>query len=129
LYGKYASEIWRSVGFFYVAVKPHILFVCGRNKRRSPTAVNVYRNDQRFTVYSAGISGTSGHQINQKDIHWADVIFVFEDEYGKWIKRKFNESHPKIINLSIPDEFEYMDSELIELIKTTTENYLDNLFN
>src|SRR5512139_3631699 len=36
--------------------RPHILFVCGRNKWRSPTAERLYRNDNRIEVRSAGVS-------------------------------------------------------------------------
>jgi len=39
--------------------RPRILFVCGRNKWRSPTAATVYRDDQRVEVRSAGISAKS----------------------------------------------------------------------
>ena len=34
--------------------KPHVLFVCGRNQWRSPTAARIYANDQRIEVRSAG---------------------------------------------------------------------------
>lgn len=108
-----------------VAGKLKILFVCGRNKHRSPTAVAMYKNDQRFTVASAGISEKSNHQINTKDVEWANLIVVFENKYKQYILNKFvGQNLPKIVCLDIPDEFEYMDVDLVELIDGILEYQL-----
>lgn len=48
-----------------------------------------------------------------------------EPEHKKRIKEQFrNENIPKVVNLDIPDEYEFMNKDLIELIKSGTENYL-----
>ncbi len=105
--------------------KPHILFVCGRNKWRSPTAERIYQNDKRVEVRSAGMSGKSKHPISNDDIAWADLIFVMESGYKSRILGLFhNYSLPKIENLDIPDEYEYMDEELIEVIEKRVEFYI-----
>jgi hypothetical protein len=61
--------------------KPHILFVCGKNQLRSPTAERTYRNDKRIEVRSAGMSGKSKHPISNDDIEWATLILVMESGY------------------------------------------------
>jgi len=35
--------------------KRNVLFVCTANQQRRPTAEELYRNDRRFTVRSAGL--------------------------------------------------------------------------
>lgn len=108
--------------------KPHILFVCGKNKWRSPTAERIYKNDQRIEVRSAGMSGKSRHPISSDDVGWADLILVMENGYKSRILGLFRDlSLPRIENLDIPDEYEYMDEELIELIETKVEFYIEEL--
>lgn len=108
--------------------KPQILFVCGKNKWRSPTAERIYKNDQRIEVRSAGMSGKSRHPISQDDVGWADLILVMENGYKSRILSLFRDlSLPRIENLDIPDEYEYMDEELIELIETKVEFYIEEL--
>lgn len=109
-------------------MKPNILFVCGRNKWRSPTAEKIYKNDQRRNVRSAGISEKSNHQVNGNDIFWADLIVVFEHKYKSWIIEKFRDLHLlRIKNMDIPDEYEYMNPELVEMIKDRVEDYIKYL--
>lgn len=108
--------------------KLHILFVCGKNKWRSPTAERIYKNDNRIEVRSAGMSGKSKHPISNNDIEWADLILVMESGYKSRILGLFrNLSLPKIENLDIPDEYEYMDEELIGLIEKKAEFYIQRL--
>jgi predicted protein tyrosine phosphatase len=110
--------------------KPKILFVCGRNKWRSPTAENVYKNDSRVNVRSAGMSNKSSHQITGSDIDWADLVLVMERKYKTRILSEFRGyKFPPIESLEIPDEYRYMDDELIGLIKTGTEHHINILTN
>jgi predicted protein tyrosine phosphatase len=110
--------------------KPHILFVCGRNRWRSPTAQRLYANDSRVIARSAGVSGSSTHQISAADIEWADLILVMEDEYASWIRRNFRALRlPPVKSLGIADEYEFMDAELVELIQNGVEPYIDQIVN
>lgn len=104
----------------------NILFICSRNQWRSPTAEKIYSKDNRVNVRSAGTSPKSRKTVNYKDIEWADMIFVMEYKHKDKLKLKFNSqlSHTKIIVLDIPDEYQYMDSTLIELLKISVEKYL-----
>jgi predicted protein tyrosine phosphatase len=108
--------------------KPHILFVCGKNKWRSPTAERFYKADRRIEVRSAGVSAKSKHTISTDDIEWADLILVMESKYRSRILGLYRDlSLPKIENLDIPDEYEFMDAELIELIEKRAEYTIENL--
>ena len=107
--------------------KPRILFVCGRNQWRSPTAERVYRDDPRVEVRSAGVSAKSRRRVSAEDLSWADLVVVMEKRYKSRIVETFRE-HPPIVSLDIPDEFEYMDEELIRLIREGVEFYLGQEF-
>jgi len=110
--------------------KFHILFVCGRNQWRSPTAERVYRDDPRVQVRSAGVSVKSNHQVSAKDLAWADLVFVMERRHKSRILGAFggHPNFPPIVSLDIPDEYEFMDKELIELIREGVESHLSNKF-
>jgi len=109
-------------------MKPHLLFVCGRNQWRSPTAERIYRADPRVEVRSAGVSAKSRHQISSADIDWADLILVMQAEYGAWIRGQFRApALPPIHSLDIPDEHEFMDEELIAAIQSGAEHYIEQL--
>lgn len=96
--------------------KPNILVVCGRNKRRSRTAEYIFKNDSRFHIRSAGLSPQSERKISEKDLRWADLIFVMETEQRSKIKDLFGFKLPAVEVLHIPDEYAFMDEELIELL-------------
>ena len=109
--------------------KPHILFVCGRNQWRSPTAARVYRDDERIEVRSAGLSPKSRRQVTAQDIKWADLILVMEQRHKTRILETFRELDlPSIASLDIPDEYEFMDAELVQLIHQGTESHLKDRF-
>lgn len=102
-----------------------ILFVCGRNQRRSPTAEQLFRDDPRMAVRSAGVSESSKRRIKENDLHWADLLLVMEPKYAARIRFQFPaESIPPIRSLDIPDDYKFMDAELIELLKTAVEHEL-----
>ena len=101
----------------------NLLFVCSRNKRRSLTAEMIFKKDERFSVKSCGTSPASRIKITEKLINWADVIFVMEKRHKEIIRQQFQGVlQDKIIKvLFIPDDFELMQPELIELLKTKVE--------
>ena len=105
--------------------QPHILFICGRNQWRSPTAARIYANDQRIEVRSAGVSSKSMRKVSKHDIEWADLILVMEQTYKSRLLGTFRDLQlPVIDSLDIPDEYQFMDEELINLIREGTEFYL-----
>lgn len=104
----------------------NILFICSRNSWRSPTAEAIYKNTQYLNVRSAGTEPSAKTKVNKKLIDWADLIFAMEKRHKQRLMEKFPEetSRKKIIVLDIPDEYHYMDEELIESIKTSVSPYL-----
>ncbi len=104
----------------------NILFICSRNQWRSPTAEKVYSKDPRVNVRSAGTSQRAKRTVNTKDITWAELIFVMEHKHKDRLKAQYNKllQHKKVIVLDIPDEYQYMDNELVGLIEASVEGYL-----
>ena len=104
----------------------NILFICSRNQWRSPTAEKVYSKDPRVNVRSAGTSPKARYTVNAKDITWAELIFVMEHKHKDRLKAQYNKllQHKKVIVLNIPDEYQYMDEELVNLIEASVEEYL-----
>lgn len=106
--------------------RPNLLVVCGKNKKRSRTAEFIYKNDDRFHIRSVGLSPKSIRKITEKDVEWADLILVMEREQNKHIKDIYHYLQiPSIEVLNIPDEFEFMDEELIEILNEKIEPIIE----
>jgi len=105
----------------------NILFVCSKNKWRSRTAETIFKNTLNHQVKSAGTDEGARVKITAKHLTWADLVFVMEKKHKKIIEQNF-QSHfdpGKIIVLDIPDEYQYMDEELILSLKTAVVPYLE----
>lgn len=104
----------------------NILFVCSRNKWRSRTAETVFKGRQDCDVKSAGTEPSARIRVSAKLIEWADLIFAMEKKHKQRLIEKFTEllADKQIIVLHIPDEYQYMDSELIEMLKSSVASYL-----
>ena len=109
-------------------MKKNILFVCSKNQWRSPTAQKIYQKDERVNVRSGGTSSKAVHTVNEKDISWAEMIFVMEYKHKDRLKANFSRllQYKKMVVLDIPDDYLYMDEELIEILKSSVEGYLDS---
>jgi predicted protein tyrosine phosphatase len=96
-----------------------VLFLCSKNKLRSPTAEAIFGDIEGWEVYSAGISNDAEVHVSLEDIEWADYIFVMEKSHKKKLSSKFGLKINKqsVISLDIPDNYEYMDKELIKILK------------
>ncbi|WP_442511851.1 low molecular weight protein tyrosine phosphatase family protein [Novipirellula sp. SH528] len=109
--------------------RPNILFVCSKNQWRSPTAEAIYRSDDRISVRSRGTAKAAVQTIRASDVAWADAILVMEDKHRQRILADFpDESKFKSVHvLDIPDDYRFMDDELLELIKSAAEPVIDQL--
>lgn len=105
-----------------------MLFVCGRNLQRSPTAARIYATDPRIEARSAGVSESSRHRLEARDLAWADLVLVMEQKHKARIRETFREmALPPIESLEIPDDYAFLDDELVQLLREGTETYLADL--
>jgi predicted protein tyrosine phosphatase len=104
----------------------NVLFVCSRNKWRSPTAEAIYKNHPGMNVRSAGTEPSARIKLTAKTIVWADIIFAMEKKHKQRMLEKFGSEleNKEIIVLNIPDEYKFMDQELIEDIKAGVNNHI-----
>lgn len=105
----------------------NLLFICSRNQWRSPTAEQVWRRHPGIVARSAGTSPNARHPVSAGDLQWADVIFAMEEKHKSRLLaeyRRIVEGKP-IYVLDIPDEYKYMDPQLVEELRQGVGAILD----
>lgn len=105
----------------------NLLFICSRNRWRSRTAEDLFKCQYGYEVRSAGTAQSARVKVNQKLLRWADVIFVMEREHKKRLQQKFPSDilSKEVIVLGIPDEYQYMDKKLVELLNDSVLTLLE----
>lgn len=91
---------------------------------RSATAHAIYENDERFDVKSAGTDTTANTVLSNDLLNWADSIVVMEKHHRNHIRKHYLHIYKtkKIVCLYIPDDYDYMQTELIEILKNKVED-------
>lgn len=106
----------------------NVLFVCSKNQWRSPTAEAIYRDDPRISVRSCGTASAAVRPIREGDLAWADMVLVMEQKHRSRVladypgPTKFLPIHV----LDIPDEYGYMDTALIQLIRSAADPLIES---
>jgi predicted protein tyrosine phosphatase len=92
---------------------------------RSATAETVYAAEG-YTARSAGTEETATVPLSNEIILWADLIFVMEEKHKVIIETYFSEVayNKNIIVLGIPDNYYYMEQELLDLLKERVAPHL-----
>ncbi len=100
-----------------------VLFICSMNKWRSPTGEEIFRKDTGLSVRSAGTVRGAKRTISAADIRWADIILVMEEKHKSRLQARFRDEvrYKTLHVLDIPDEYRYMDPDLVELLRTKAE--------
>src|SRR3569832_1261554 len=96
----------------------HVLFVCGRNRSRSPTAEAVFGDHPDIEVASAGTSPDADTPMSTELIEWADIIFVMEKSHRQKLSARFRSllRNSRVVCLDIPDKYAFMDPELVRIL-------------
>lgn len=96
-----------------------ILFVCSRNRLRSPTAEQVFADWPGVEVASAGTDQDADVPLSAELVVWAELIFVMEPMHRDKLRQRFRAqlSKQRIVCLNIPDDYAYMQPELVALLK------------
>ncbi|MCF8464654.1 MAG: protein tyrosine phosphatase [Flavobacteriales bacterium] len=103
----------------------NILSVCTENKDRSRTAETMFGQSEEHVVRSAGTSSTARIQVTESMLLWADVVFCMENKHKEILKKRFQTATRdiQITVLHIEDEYNCMQSELIEELEEATSQY------
>ena len=107
--------------------KIKLLFVCSRNQWRSPTAEALFKNHPRYDARSAGTAERARIKVTACHLGWADLIFCMERKHADRLREQFPEdlAGKPLVTLRIPDDFTFMDPELVELLKAELAAHLD----
>ena len=103
-----------------------LLFVCSQNRLRSPTAEAVFAAYPGVEAMSAGTNHDATTPISTDLIEWADVVIVMEKAHRNKLTSKFKSAfkNKKLVVLDIPDDYEYMDPELVQILKAKVPRYV-----
>lgn len=106
-----------------MAKRINVLFVCSKNQWRSPTAEAVYRDDPRVSVRSRGTATSAKQTIRTADLAWANLVLVMEDKHRHRLFADFpgETRFLPIEVLRIPDDYQFVDPELMELIRSSAD--------
>ena len=109
-----------------IPLRKHILFVCSQNKLRSPTAEQLYSVTPGLDVASAGLNHGAVVPVCPELLEWADRVFVMEAVHRERLARKFREHMRDIsvVCLEIPDDFEFMEPRLLQILEQKLTPYL-----
>ena len=104
-----------------------ILFVCSRNRIRSLTAETILDGVAGHQVRSVGTEPGARIRVTAGHLGWADLIFVMEKRHASRLHEKFRDAlaGKRVVCLHIPDEFEYMDDDLIDRLRGGVAPHVD----
>jgi predicted protein tyrosine phosphatase len=103
-----------------------VLFVCSQNRLRSPTAEQVFASWPGIEVASAGLDASAANPVTPELLGWANLVFVMEKSHRSKLSKKFRPhlKDQRVICLNIPDEYDYMDPQLVKLLQATVPRHL-----
>lgn len=96
-----------------------ILFVCSRNRLRSPTAEAVFASSPGVEVRSAGTAPDAEERISLDLVEWADLIVAMEAQHRRQLVKAFGSQlrDTQIAVLGIPDVYAFMAPTLVDLLR------------
>ncbi|UOQ64566.1 low molecular weight protein tyrosine phosphatase family protein [Hymenobacter volaticus] len=106
-----------------------LLFICSQNRWRSLTAERLFDGHSHYAARSAGTEPGARVRVTAGHVGWADVVFVMERKHADILQAKFKEelAGKPIINLRIPDKFQFLDAVLQDLLRERLTEHLKEL--
>lgn len=110
----------------HIVSNRNVLFLCGKNRWRSPTADHVFAAHPGVQVMSAGLSHDAEVPVSADFIEWADLIVVMEKRHRTKLSTTFQQQlqGKKVVCLDIPDRFAFMDPALVQLLEAKVSPFL-----
>lgn len=103
-----------------------VLFICGKNKWRSPTAEQVFSEHPNIECTSAGLSHDAEVPVSAELVEWAELIFVMEKQHKSKLSVQFKPQllGKRIVCLNIPDNYKFMEPALVKLLESKVTPFL-----
>jgi len=104
----------------------HVLFLCSRNRLRSPTAEQVFADWPGIQTASAGLAPDADTPLTPELLAWADTVFVMERAHRTRLSTRFGNRlrDKRVICLDIPDDYDFMAPALVELLQAKVPRHL-----
>lgn len=104
----------------------HLPFICSQNRLRSPTAEQVFGDRPGLETASAGTNRGADNPLSAELVEWADIVFVMEKQHQRKLSDNFRAQlrDKRVICLGIPDDYEFMQPELVDLLEAKVARYL-----
>ena len=115
------------LAFPFLFVKTKLLFVCSQNQWRSPTAEVLFKEHPLYEARSAGTENGARVKLTAGHVGWADQIFCMEKKHAARVSERFAAAlgDKPLIVLRIPDDYEFMDPALIDLLRTELSGHIE----
>lgn len=96
-----------------------VLFLCSRNRLRSPTAEQVFGTWPNLEVDSAGLADDAETVLTAEQLGWAELIVVMEASHRRRLQARHRArlKGKRVICLDIPDRYAFMQPELVALLQ------------
>ena len=107
----------------------NVLFICSQNRLRSPTAEQVFSDWPGIETSSAGLNHDAENPLTPGLLQWADLVFVMERAHRSKLSARFKPflGNARVICLQIPDEYGFMDPDLIHVLKDRVPPHLPSI--
>ncbi|MCB2408622.1 low molecular weight protein tyrosine phosphatase family protein [Hymenobacter lucidus] len=106
-----------------------LLFICSQNRWRSLTAERLFDEHPHYEARSAGTEPGARVRVTAGHLGWADVVFVMERRHADILREKFGAelAGKPVVNLRIPDKFQFLAPLLVELLRERLQEHLPQL--
>ena len=104
-----------------------VLTVCSANMLRSPTIAHVLASTPYdYNTRSAGTSDFALIPVTDELLFWADEIVCADTEHAVIVQKQLMDLNldKPLVNLRIPDNYEYRNPELIAMIRQRYDEIL-----
>lgn len=104
----------------------NVLFLCSRNRLRSPTAEAVFAGRPGIATASAGLSPDADDPLTPEMLEWAQIVFVMERRHRGRLSAAFGTylRGKRVVCLDIPDDYDLMDPALVRLLEARVPRHL-----
>ena len=95
-----------------------MLFLCSRNRLRSPAAEQVFAGWPGLEVDSAGLADDADTIVSAEQLDWAELILVMEPAHRRRLRSRHGHllKGKRVVSLDIPDHYAFMQAELVTLL-------------
>lgn len=86
----------------------------------------MFKNHPRYEARSAGTENGARIKVTAGHVGWADLIFCMERKHADRLRERYPDelAGKLVVTLRVPDNYRFMDPELIELLRAELSAHL-----